>query len=223
MQKLFPDLGFLGEEGTAGSRPTGGRYFVVDPIDGTTNFIHGLPHYCISLAYKEQGRTVLGAVYVPYFDDFYHAMPGQGACRNGERIRVSRTTTLINALGATGFACVRQRVANDNVPIFSRAIYELRGVRRLGSAAIDMCMVAEGKFDLYWEINIRPWDIAAGALLVQEAGGRVTDLDGGSAYEERDQVVGSNGLLHEAFLDLVRQVRATTRHWNRPTSNTFKV
>jgi len=212
LAQLCPDAGFVGEEGTAANRTGDGRWFLVDPIDGTTSFVHGIPYYSISLALKEKGRTVLGMVYLPEFDELYHAEPGRGAWKNGtKRLSVSRTDRLIHALGATGFACVRARIKPDNLPIFNRAIYRIRGIRRLGSAAIDLCLVAEGKFDLYWEIHIQPWDIAAAALIVQEAGGRVTDLDGGPEFELRREILATNGLVHDAFLELVREAHAEAR------------
>lgn len=208
LRELAPDAGFMGEEKSGGDRPLGDRYFVVDPIDGTTSFVHGLPYYSVSVAYKEHGETVLGMVHLPCFGDTYHAEPGKGAWKNGKtRLQVSTSDRLIDALGATGFACVRARLKPDNLPIFSEAIYRIRGIRRLGSAAIDLCYVAEGKFDLYWEINIQPWDIAAGALIVTEAGGTVSDLDGGPGQEARRQILATNGHLHTDFLDLIRTAR----------------
>lgn len=210
LRQLCPDAGFLGEESAGHGEPFGDRGFVVDPIDGTASFVHSIPYYSISLAYKEHGQTVLGMVYLPEFGDLYYAERGGGAWKNGSRrLHVSRTDRLINAMGSTGFACVRARLKPDNLPIFNAAIYRIRGIRRLGSAAIDLSFVAEGRFDLYWEINISPWDIAAGILLVQEAGGTVTDLDGGPDAEGRRQILATNGALHPAFLDLVRAARLT--------------
>jgi len=203
LRARFPGAGFRGEEGT-GDGHTGDRHFIVDPIDGTTSFVHGIPFFSISVALKEMGQTVLGAVYAPALDDFYAAERGKGARKNGQALRVSQTETLINALGATGFACVRQRVTPNNLALFNDAVFKLRGIRRLGSAALDLCLVAEGKFDLYWELNIMPWDIAAGVLIVEEAGGRVTDLEGGRAYETCHRVLATNGLLHDQFLALAR-------------------
>lgn len=205
----FPDCGFLGEEGTGGGPgDRSGRFFVVDPIDGTTSFVHGLPNFSISLALKENGKNVLGAVHAPVTGEMYHAEAGGGAWKGDCRLHVSGTAALIHSLGATGFACVRARMKPDGLPIFNRAVYALRGVRRLGSAALDLCLVAEGKLDLYWEMQIQPWDIAAGMLLVREAGGRVTDYDGGDGCEERRQIVATNGLIHDAFLQLIRDARA---------------
>ena len=190
--QILPDAGFLGEEGTdTRAAGGGGRHFVVDPIDGTVSFVHGLPNYAVAVALKEGGETVFGAVYCPPLDQMYHAVAGGGAWKDGRRLQVSGTDELLKALAATGFACVRARRQPDNLPIFTRAIYKLRGIRRFGSAALDLCLVAEGKLDLYWEICIQPWDIAAGTLILREAGGRVTDLDGhgGAAAEQHREIL----------------------------------
>ncbi len=202
--ELKSDTGFLGEESGGGFVPTH-SYWIVDPIDGTTGFVHGLPHYAISVALKEHSETIVGAVYLPVFQDFYYAELSGGASKNGNKLQVSRSSELINALGATGFACVRQRKEPNNLPIFAEVLPRLRGIRRLGSAAIDLCLVAEGKLDLYWEMNIRPWDIAAGALIVCEAGGTVTDFSGGRRHEALDEIVATNGHLHPELLSLIQR------------------
>ncbi len=206
LHEILPDAGMLGEEGTDTRPAAGGRHFVVDPIDGTTSFFHGLPNYGVSVALKEGGATVFGAVYAPAFGHMYHAVAGGGAWKDGVRLRVSRTERLIDALAATGFGCVRARMKPDNLPLFTEAIYRLRGIRRFGAAALDLCLVAEGRLDLYWEMCVQPWDIAAGMLIVREAGGTATDLAGGGEAETRRQVLSSNGLLHAEFLELVRRV-----------------
>lgn len=204
--RAFPGVGFLGEEtATAGADP-GPRHFLVDPIDGTASFVHGLPHWSVSVALKEHGETVAGLVYAPALGDLYTAERGGGARKNGTPLAVSAATRLLDALGSTGFACVRARRQPDGVPLFARAIYRLRGIRRYGSAAIDLSLVAEGKLDLYWELNIKPWDIAAGILILEEAGGRVTDYRGGRDCERRHEIVASNGRVHGEFLALVREV-----------------
>lgn len=202
----FPGVGFLGEE-SGGERPTG-RYFVVDPIDGTTSFVHGIPFYSVSVALKEDRSTLAGVVFAPALGDLYCATRGGGAWKNGQRIRVSETDRLINALAATGFACVRQRKTPNNLPLFCHLVERLRGVRRLGSSAVDLCLVAEGTLDFYWEMNIMPWDIAAGVLILREAGGTVTDFEGGDRSEETHEIVATNGLLHEAFMRELATVSA---------------
>ncbi|HEY3323959.1 MAG TPA: inositol monophosphatase family protein [Planctomycetota bacterium] len=209
LHEIMPEAGMVGEEGTD-TRGSGGWHFVVDPIDGTTNFVHGLPFYSVSLALKDEKETVLGIVYAPALDWTFHAALGGGAwmSKTGEadrKLHVSKTPKLIKAVAATGFACVRARAKQDNLPIFNDAIYRLQGVRRLGSAALDLCMVADGKLDLYWEMGIQPWDIAAGILILREAGGRATDLLGGDAAETRKEVLASNALVHDEFLDVLRR------------------
>ncbi len=208
LHEILPDAGMLGEEGTD-TRTPGTRHFVVDPIDGTTSFFHGLPNYGVSVALKDGETTVFGAVYAPAFGHMYHAAAGAGAWKNGQPIRVSSAERLIDALAATGFGCVRARMKPDNLPLFTEAIYRLRGIRRLGAAALDLCLVAEGKLDLYWEMCVQPWDIAAGMLILREAGGRATDLAGGDGAETCKQILASNGLLHDEFLAIVRRVNGT--------------
>lgn len=196
----FPDVAFYGEEGQYGALAEQNRVFIVDPLDGTTSFIHGHPFYSVSLAYREAGVTRLGVVYLPAFGETYWSVLGGGAFRDGRRLHVSDTRALIEALAATGFACVRARLTPDGLPLFNDMIYRIRGIRRCGSAAIDLCYVAEGRYDLFWELNLSPWDTAAGTLMVREAGGRVTDLAGGDAMDTRRHVAASNGLLHDEFL-----------------------
>lgn len=202
LAEAFPEVAFYGEEGEYGRLEDFERVFIVDPLDGTTSFIHGHPFYSISLAYREGEESRLGVVHLPAFRETYWAERGKGAYHDGNRIHVSRTDRLLESLVATGFACVRERVQPDNIPLFCDTIYRVRGVRRCGSAAADLCYVADGRYDLFWELRLSPWDIAAGTLIVQEAGGLVTDLDGGNRYEAKRHLVASNGRVHEEFLAL---------------------
>jgi myo-inositol-1(or 4)-monophosphatase len=201
----FPDTAFLGEEeGLSGKSEKNEKIFILDPIDGTTNFVHGYPFFSVSLAYREDGVTRAGIVYAPCFRDLYHAVRGSGAFRNGRRIGVSRTDNLGDSLAVTGFACIRGGLKPDNVPILNRVIYQVGGIRRDGSAAIDLCFVAEGRTEIFWEMNLSPWDVAAGSLIVEEAGGKVTDFDGGPDYEAKRAIVATNGSLHGQFLRLLK-------------------
>jgi len=200
LAQAFPDVAFYGEEGAYGALADYPRVFIVDPLDGTTSFVHGHPFYSISIAYREDGTTRLGVVALPAFGETYWAQRGAGAFHDGRRLRVSDTAVLIESLAATGFACVRARLKPDGLPLFNDLIYRIRGIRRCGSAAIDLCYVAEGRYDLYWELHLQPWDTAAGVLMVREAGGRVTDLGGGPEHEPRRHLVASNGLVHDEFL-----------------------
>ncbi len=210
LDKAFPNVGFCGEETGDTGGDEGAPRFIVDPIDGTTNFVHAHPYFAVSVAYEVDSQLEIGVVYCPAFDDIYYASRGGGAYRNGVPIQVSGTDSLINSLVGTGFACVRQRRQPDNVPIVSQVIYDVRGIRRGGSAAIDCCYVAEGRQDLFWELNLRPWDVAAGVLIVQEAGGRVTDFEGQHYSGETASFIASNGHVHDAFLQLA-SVRDTAR------------
>jgi myo-inositol-1(or 4)-monophosphatase len=199
LQDEFPQADFLGEEGEHADTISN-KFFIADPIDGTTNFAYGHPFYSISLAYSEEGIIKSGAVYAPALDLMYYAERDRGAFCNDKKIHVSDTKILKNSLAATGFACVFRGAEHNNVELFNSVITKLRGIRRYGSAAIDLCFTAQGKFDLYWEYNLNIWDIAAGVLIVQEAGGKVTDFSGGSDYMQKKQLFASNGQVHEEFL-----------------------
>jgi myo-inositol-1(or 4)-monophosphatase len=205
LARSFPKAGFVGEEGEEKKINNESSLFLVDPLDGTTSFVHGIPVYSISVAYREGNQTRLGVVYAPSLDLLYHAERGKGAYCNGRSIRVSKTTRLIDALAGTGFACIRHGDKPDTLPLLNEVVYRLRGLRRLGSAAVDLSFVADGRFDLFWEYNLDPWDVAAGVLIVEEAGGLVTDLGGGQAYEKKKQIAASNALVHEEFIRVARK------------------
>ncbi|MBT3377867.1 MAG: inositol monophosphatase [Lentisphaerae bacterium] len=206
--EAFPDVSFYGEEGDYGELDRFERVFVVDPLDGTTSFVHAHPFYSISIALREGRETTAGLVYLPYFDQAYWAVKGQGAFRDGERIRVSTTAELVNCLAATGFACVRARNEQNNLPLFCDLMPQIRGIRRCGSAAIDLCYVADGHYDFFWEYNLSPWDIAAGALIVSEAGGKVSDLAGERELMGAPHVLASNAVVHDAVLEVSRRYAA---------------
>lgn len=204
LAREFPGIAFIGEEGDYADASDRDRVFIADPLDGTTSFVHGHPFYSISLAYREEGEALAGVVYLPYFDEIYYAQKDRGAFWNGSPITVSDTSQLIEALAGTGFACVRARKDPDNLPLFNDIVYRLRGIRRCGSAAIDLCYVAQGRYDLFWEYNLQSWDIAAGVLIVREAGGVVTDLAGSPEFEANKHLVASNGTVHDQFLEIAR-------------------
>ncbi len=201
----FPDIAFLGEEGEQEAEEGPEGLFIVDPLDGTTSYVQGLPFYCVSVAYRREGETRLGVVYAPSLDLLYHAERGAGAFCNGRPITVSTAGRLIESVAGVSFGCVRQRVKPDTIPLLGSIIYGLKDIRRFGSIAIDLCFVADGRFDLFWGFNAYPWDIAAGVLIVQEAGGKVTDLTGGSAFEATRQVAASNGRVHGDFISIARE------------------
>jgi myo-inositol-1(or 4)-monophosphatase len=171
----------------------------VDPLDGTVNYAHRVPICSVSIAVERGGRVLVGGVFDAFRDEMFLAAHGRGATLNGRKIRVSKTVELHKALLATGFPYDRQKRAALYAERVRRALTKGRDVRRLGSAALDLSYVACGRFDAYWEFNLRPWDVAAGWLLVEEAGGRVTRLDGSPyAINDTSQTLASNGLLHRS-------------------------
>jgi myo-inositol-1(or 4)-monophosphatase len=195
----FPSHSILGEEGGAhaGSDP---RYrWIVDPLDGTTNYAHGFPFFCVSIALEVDGDLRLGVVYAPYLDELFVAERGQGATLNDRRIQVSTTSELSEALLATGFPYERDQFPRA-LRSFETMSLQSQAVRRAGSAALDLCYVACGRLDGYWEHRVNPWDLAAGVLLVAEGGGQVTGVDGSRFEVEGGEVLTSNGLLHGAML-----------------------
>ncbi len=197
---IFPTHGMLAEEGgeLAGE---GDARWIVDPLDGTTNYAHGLPIFCVSIALERSGEVVLGVVHDPMHEEIFVAERGRGATLNGEPIKVSDTDELIRALIATGFPYDRAEVP-EALELFGRFAVTTQGMRRLGSAALDLCYVASGRIDGYYERGIWPWDLAAGSVILQEAGGKVTDYRGGVLDLEGRQIVASNGALHAAMTKL---------------------
>jgi myo-inositol-1(or 4)-monophosphatase len=199
----FPTHTVLGEEGVAVEEATTSAFrWIVDPIDGTTNFAHGLALFCVSIALEVDGEIRLGVVYDPIGDELFTAERGGGARLNGAPIRVSHAQTLIDALLVTGFPYDTEHRARQ-VRIFGALLERTRGVRRLGSAALDLSYVAAGRFDAFWEEHLHAWDIAAGALLVAEAGGRVTDYRDQALDVFRGEILASNGHVHDAVRRVV--------------------
>jgi myo-inositol-1(or 4)-monophosphatase len=198
----FPRHTILGEEGgaraQAGSDP---RFrWLVDPLDGTTNYAHGFPFFCVSIGLEVQGELTLGVVYAPSLDELFVAERGRGATLNGQPIHVSDTDALGEALLATGFPYERGLLPRA-LRSFEALCLTSQAVRRAGSAALDLCYVACGRLDGYWEHHVKPWDLAAGALLVTEAGGTVSRVDASSFAVDGGEVLASNGALHPALVD----------------------
>jgi len=202
LRSAFPDHEFIGEEGDSSSVRSPYRWYV-DPIDGTTNFAHGHPAYSVSIALYHESEALVGVVHAPSLDVTWCAARGLGAFRNGERCYVSDTATLERALAATGFPYDVWSNADDNVNEFRRMLKHTQGVRRCGSAALDLAWVADGSYDFYWEQRLKPWDICAGALIVSEAGGKLSDYDGGTADPLTGRLVASNGTLHASVITLL--------------------
>jgi myo-inositol-1(or 4)-monophosphatase len=201
----FPDHRIVGEE--APEEGVGERVWYVDPIDGTTNFAHGHPFFCVSLALYEGPEALVGVVSAPALGLTFWAARGEGAFRNDERCAVSGTERLSEALCATGFPYDRWTSDDDNLREHRAFLKRSRGVRRCGSAALDLCLVADGTYDVYWEQRLKPWDMGAGALMVLEAGGMLTDYDGLGADPRRGRLVASNGKVHGEALALLREAR----------------
>lgn len=204
--RRFPDHRILAEEGT--SVGGNGNYrWIIDPLDGTTNFAHLYPLYCVSIAVERAGETRVGVVYAPYMDELFVAVRGHGATLNGAPIRTSGVTELIGGLLCTGFPYRLDTPTGNNLTNWGNFVLRTQATRRDGAAALDLCYVAAGRFDGFWELNLQPWDIAAGALIVQEAGGTLTDAYGAPYRIEGHDVVASNGHLHPAMLDVLAMGR----------------
>jgi myo-inositol-1(or 4)-monophosphatase len=197
----FPDHAILGEETGAHA---GGEYrWVIDPIDGTTSFVHGHPFYSVSIALQHNGDPVLAAVNAPALGQLFMAEKDKGATLNDKPIRVSDRAELSDVMLATGFACLRENTPENNLPLFNRIVPKIRDIRRGGSAAIDLAYVACGILDGFWELNLKPYDIAAGTLLVTEAGGLVTDFNGAQSGLPA-RILATNGKIHTQLLSLLK-------------------
>jgi myo-inositol-1(or 4)-monophosphatase len=203
----FPDHQVLAEEFGGDAAVPSGPCWVFDPIDGTTNFAHGLPIFCSSLALEIDGVAEVAAIYDPNRRELFTAERGGGAFLNGRPLRVSRTSALVDAMLVTGFPYDVHSRIDEIVGLFGQFVGRARAVRRLGSAAIDLCYVAAGRMDGFWESDLKPWDVAGGALIVTEAGGRVTNMDGSAFASRGRHVLASNGLLHDAMLDIIHGFR----------------
>jgi myo-inositol-1(or 4)-monophosphatase len=206
IRKQFPAHDVMGEEGTR--IETGSEYkWYVDPLDGTTNFAHGYPVFCVSLAVERRGQRVAGVICDPTRDEMFSAELGSGARLNGQAIHVSATANLGECLVATGFPS-QKRHKNPNIYFYHQITLRTHGVRRAGSAALDLCNVASGRYDGFWEFNLNPWDTAAGVLMVEEAGGKVTDFSGGQFQLASRETLASNGPVHAALLREFKEIMA---------------
>jgi len=199
----YPSHQVLAEERGLQAKEPSPFKWVIDPLDGTTNFAHGFPAYCVSIGLEYQGRGILGVVFDPTRQELFVAEAGRGAFLNGTQIHVSRTPKLDAALLVTGFAYDIRESPHNNLDHFARFALRAQGIRRTGTAALDLCYVAAGRFDGFWELKLQPWDTAAGALMVLEAGGRVTDFKGGPFSIYGREIVASNGDIHDAMLAIL--------------------
>ena len=206
LRERFPDHAIVAEEG-GNHRSSSDYCWYVDPLDGTTNYAHGFPVYCVTLGLAYRGEVIAGVVYDPTRNDIYTAERGAGAYLNNQRLHVSRTDNLNESLVATGFPPFATN-HELNVQFYFRFTYLSHGIRRAGSAALDLCCVAAGRFEGFWELKLNPWDKAAGTLIVTEAGGRVTDVRGGAFNLLGDDVFASNGLVHDQMLEVFAAILA---------------
>ena len=206
IRQQFPTHDVLGEEGTRIESGSDYKWYV-DPLDGTTNFAHGFPVFCVSLAVEFRGERVAAVIYDPTRDELFSAEKGGGVRLNGDAIHVSATAKLGECLVGTGFPS-HKRHKNPNIYFYHQLTLRTHGVRRAGSAALDLCNVAAGRFDGFWEFNLNPWDTAAGVLIVEEAGGRVTDFLGGPFQIASRETLASNGLVHDALVHEFQQIFA---------------
>src|SRR2546423_436226 len=206
LRAAYPQHGFLAEESGASSASGSDEYtWIIDPLDGTTNFIHGFPQYAVSIAPQQRAQLTQAVVYDPTRNELFTASKGRGAFLNDRRIRVSRRTQLRECLIGTGFPFRSLEHLDAYLRIFKRVTEETAGVRRPGAAALDLAYVAAGRLDGFWEFGLSPWDIAAGMLLVREAGGFVTDLAGGQKMMETGDVLAANDRLHLPLAALIKQ------------------
>ncbi len=207
IQKHFPEHAIIAEESGEWAGSQDHQWFI-DPLDGTLNYAHGVPIYCVSIGYAYQGKMELGVVYDPNRDEFFCAQRRQGATLNGQPIHVSYFTELIDCMLVTGFPNEVENPPDDNTANFLRFNHTAQTVRRLGSAALDVVYVAAGRLDGFWEVSIYQWDIAAGSLIVEEAGGVVSDIFGGPNYMQNPpSIVCANPIIHQKMLDILDVVR----------------
>lgn len=202
ISKEFPSHSFLAEESGEAARESD-YLWIVDPIDGTVNYAHRFPQFCCSIGLYLKGEALVGVVYDPCRDELFTAQKGQGAFLNGKKISVSKIDTLTKALLATGFPALKGDLLQKNLEYFRLFLGKCQAIRRPGSAALDLCYVACGRIDGFWELGLSPWDTAAGALMVQEAGGMITNLDNDSFDLNIKGVIATNGLLHQSIKDVL--------------------
>lgn len=217
LAERFPTHAILAEEmgGPGTGAAASGHTWVFDPIDGTTNYAHGLPIFCAALALEIGGRVEVSAVYDPTRRELFTAERGQGAYLNGARLRVATTTRLVDSVLVTGFPYDVHHDSDDILGLFGAFVTSARAVRRLGSAELDLCYVAAGRLDGFWEDRLKPWDVAAASLLVEEAGGVVSGIDGSLFDYRQGHVLATNGALHDPMLETIRDFRARRRSRNR--------
>ncbi len=205
----FPDHTILAEEYSIEGERQARHCWVFDPVDGTTNYAHGLPIYCSAASLEIDGQPVVAAIYDPSRRELFTAERGQGAWLNGAPLSVSSADTLIDSLLVTGFPYTVHTDPDELLALFGDFLKRARAVRRLGSAQLDLAYVGAGRFDGFWELHLKPWDMSAGALIVQEAGGVTTDGSGGAFSSRKGSILATNGRIHEAMGDVIRSRNRT--------------
>jgi myo-inositol-1(or 4)-monophosphatase len=206
LQRNFPDHSILAEEETHFAGADDGHRWLIDPLDGTTNFAHGYPQFCVSIALEHEQDLLLGIVYDPLRGECFSAIRGQGAKLNGEPIRTSAIPALDRALLATGFPYDRRENPEYYLAYFRAFLTRSQGIRRAGAAALDLCYVACGRLDGFWELKLHPWDTAAGSLILKESGGRMSDFAGKDFTIWGKETMASNGLIHVEMIDVMREI-----------------
>jgi myo-inositol-1(or 4)-monophosphatase len=208
IQANFPDHDILGEESGKHFGEHKSEYlWVIDPLDGTTNFAHNFPHFAVSIGLVKNGKIIMGVVYDVCKNELFWAAEGTGAYLNSDPIEISKIGELKKSLLATGFPCIRETTLEENFVYFKEFIYKAQAVRRPGSAALDLCYVAAGRLDGFWELNLAPWDVTAGACIVREAGGKVTNFDSEDFNPEIKDIIASNTFIHEFIKEIIFECR----------------
>ncbi|MBF0380388.1 MAG: inositol monophosphatase [Magnetococcales bacterium] len=202
LKGAYPGYKVMAEE-SGGSLPREGFCWIIDPIDGTTNFLHGIPHFCISIALAENGKIVGGLVFDPMRNEMFVGDAGRGAYLNDYRIRIGKSQSLAESVVATGFPTKQMDFADTYIATFGSILKECRGIRRQGSAALDLAYVASGRYDGFWESGLSRWDIAAGIIIVSEAGGYISDFKGGKGYLNSGDIIAASPKIHTLLLDKI--------------------
>jgi len=204
IKKAFPDDAILAEEGDLSKTQAAPRRWIIDPLDGTTNFAHGYPRFCVSIAFEEKGKVKVGVIHDPCLKEIFTAVKSKGAFVNGRRLKVTGKKLLRDSLLVTGFPYDLQKDETNNLPYFCHMLFHARAVRRDGSAALNLAYVAAGRFDAFWELGVKPWDVAAGLLLIREAGGVILPIEGEETQAENPAhlIAGQKDNVHSVFTEL---------------------
>jgi len=211
LSSCFPSHDFLAEEGLSKQEGAGFRW-IIDPLDGTTNYAHHFPIFCVSIALERKGEIVLGVVYDPMRKEMFSGLKGEGAFLNGKEIKVSSVDELDKSLIATGFPYDIRVSDVNNIVHFNNFLIRVQGIRRCGSAAMDLCYVACGRFDGFWELKLKPWDMAAGALIAQEGGGQISDFKNGEFSIFDSEILATNALIHQQMVDVLLMENAKVKN-----------